>query len=310
MLEVITLGTGAAVPTRFRNLSSTAVVRNGDVYIYDCGEGTQIQLRRARIRPGRIKRIFISHFHGDHIFGLPGLLTSLQMAGCSQEITLYGPQGIAEFIEFHKNFCQFTLTFPLKIIEIPRSSEAEEIRDKGMVIKCQPLKHRTHTLGWAFIEDMRPGKFNAKRAQKLGVPSGPLLSKLQAGEDITLEDGRVIRSKEVVGERRPGHHVAYCIDTSPCDASVELAKGADVLVHEATFYSRNADVAEISGHSTAQEAAQIAKQAGVHHLILSHFSARTLPEDEATVLEEAKAFFPETSMAHDLERFTFDYEDK
>ncbi|MCA9735761.1 ribonuclease Z, partial [candidate division KSB1 bacterium] len=248
MLEIITLGTGAAVPTRFRNLSSTAVIRNGDVYLFDCGECTQIQLRRAGIRPGRIKKIFISHFHGDHIFGLPGLLTSLQMAECSQEITLYGPQGLQDFIEFHKNFSGFTLTYPLHIVEIPDESTGEKISERGMLIHCLPLQHRTRTLGWAFIEEKRPGKFNAARALELGIPSGPLYGKLQAGEEVITDDGVVIHSKEIVGEKRFGHHFAYCLDTSPCDASIELAKNADILVHEATFYSRNADVAKLSGH--------------------------------------------------------------
>ncbi|KAA3616215.1 MAG: ribonuclease Z [Calditrichaeota bacterium] len=310
MIEIITLGTGSAVPTRFRNLSATAMFRNGDIYLFDCGEGTQIQLRRAGLRPGRLKKIFISHFHGDHIFGLPGLLTSLQMAECSQQITLYGPEGLRSFVEFHKSFSGFTLNYPLEIVEVENSSSAGEFKEKGLTIKCLPLKHRMRNLGWAIIEDDRPGKFNAVRAKELNIPSGPLFSKLQNGDDIILDDGTKIFSKEVVGPKRKGHHVAYCLDTAPCDASIELARNADILIHDATFFSKNDKMAAISGHSTVAEAAEIAARADVRKLILTHFSARTVPEDEEQMLAEAQLHFPNVEIARDLGRYSIDYIDE
>ncbi len=310
MLEIVTLGTGSAVPTRFRNLSSTAVIRKGEIYIFDCGEGAQIQLRKAGLRPGRIKKILISHFHGDHIFGLPGLLTSLQMAECTQEITIYGPQGVRQYVEFHQKFSGFTLSFPLHFVEVPDDHNAMEINETGLKISCLPLHHRTRSLGWALKEAGRPGKFDTATAEKLGIPAGPLYGHLQNGESVRLPDGRVIRPEAVVGEKRPGLHFAYCLDTAPCDNSVILAKNADVMIHDATFYSKNEELAALSGHSTVVEAAQIAVRAGVKKLILTHFSARILPEEENEMLAEAHAIFPKVEIARDLCRFRVEYRDK
>lgn len=307
MLEIITLGTGSATPTKFRNLSSTAVTRDGEIYIFDCGEGTQIQLRRAGLRPGRIKKIFISHFHGDHIFGLPGLLTSLQMAECNQEITIYGPHGIKRFVEFHKKFSNFTLSYPLKFVEIPDHRREDEFTEPGLVIKCRPLKHRTPSLGWALIEADRPGKFNPEAAVKLGIQAGPLYGQLQKGETIQLDDGRLIQPEFVVGKKRPGLHFVYCLDTAPCENSIRLAANADVLVHDGTFYSKNSKFAEVSGHSTVVQAAEVAAKAGVQKLILTHFSARIMPNEYDTLLSEAQAVFPNVEMATDLKRFKIPY---
>ena len=310
MLQIITLGTGSAVPTKFRNLSSTAVVRDGDIYIFDCGEGTQIQLRRAGLRPGRIKKIFISHFHGDHIFGLPGLLNSLQMAQCTQEITIYGPQGIKRFVDFHKKFSKFTLSFPLNFIEVPDDRAQDAFNESGLTITCRPLKHRARSLGWALRESDRPGKFDVAAAVKLGIPAGPLFGQLQKGESIQLADSRLISPETVVGKNRPGLHFAYCLDTAPCDNSVILAENADALVHDGTFYSKNSEYAEISGHSTVTEAAEIAAKAGVRKLILTHFSARIMPEELEVLMAEAQVIFPNVELAADLQRFTIEYRDK
>ena len=310
MMYVITLGTGSATPTKFRNLSSTAVIRDGEINLFDCGEGTQIQFAKAHLKPSRIKRIFISHFHGDHLFGLPGLLTSLQMAECTQEITLYGPEGIKSYIDFHRQLSKFTLTFPLNIVEISPKSKGQDFEEKGITICCRPLQHRIRCLGWALVADDRPGKFDIERAMELGIPAGPLLGKLQNGKVITLEDGKVIEPREVIGFPRDGHHFAYCMDTVPCENSIELARCADVILHDATFYGDQTELARISGHSTAAEAAKIAAQAEARLLILSHFSARTQPGDVETILEEARVYFPNVVAASDLAQFTIEYEDK
>ncbi|RMD98876.1 MAG: MBL fold metallo-hydrolase, partial [Calditrichaeota bacterium] len=173
MIEVIFLGTGSAVPTQFRNLSSTALIRQGEIFLFDCGEATQIQFRKAHLKPGRLSRIFISHFHGDHLFGLPGLLTSLQMADCQQEIHLYGPEGIGEYIQFHQKISRFALKYPLRIYEVPEESPGMEWAEAEFRIVCRPLSHRMRCLGWALIEQPRPGKFDAARAEQLGIPVGP-----------------------------------------------------------------------------------------------------------------------------------------
>ena len=309
MIEVVFLGTGSAVPTRFRNLSSTALIRQGEIFLFDCGEATQIQFRRAGLRPGRLSRIFISHFHGDHLFGLPGLLTSLQMADCQQDIFLYGPEGISEYIKFHQKLCRFTLKYPLHVIEVPAGCAHMEWQEPGYRIVCRELKHRMRCLGWAIVEDPRPGKFDVEKAERLGIRPGPERGRLQKGETVVLPDGRTVRPEEVVGPPRRGHHVAYCVDTLPCEAAVELARGAELLIHDATFSDEEAEWAHQTGHSTIREAAVVAQKAGVARLALTHFSGRFMPRDESRLLQEAQSVFPNSFVARDLMRLTIEYPD-
>jgi len=309
MLEIVFLGTGAAVPTRFRNLSGTAVIRQGDIFLFDCGEGTQIQFRKAHLKPGRISRIFISHFHGDHIFGLPGLLTSLQMAECKQPIHLYGPQGLADYIEFHKKMAKFGLGYPLHIYEVPDNSDGMTWQEENYHIVCKPLRHRIRCLGWAIVEHARPGKFDAQKADKLGVPCGPERSRLQSGESLVLANGQNVSPDMVLGPARRGHHFAYCLDTAPTPAAVALAKDADVMIHDATFKAEEEDSALKTGHSTVVHAAQIAYEAKVRLLVLSHISGRYMPHDEEELLQTAKSTFPNTILAQDLKRIVIDYKD-
>jgi ribonuclease Z len=309
MFEIVFLGTGAAVPTRFRNLSGTAMVWNGEIFLFDCGEGTQMQLRKARLRPGRLSRIFISHFHGDHLFGLPGLLNSLHMAECTQPVHLYGPAGLTDYIEFHKKFAKFALRFPLHIYEVANTSDGMSWQEDNYRIVCKPLKHRVRCLGWAIIENTRPGKFDANKADQLGIPHGPERSKLQNGESITLANGEKITPDRVLGAARRGHHFAYCLDTAPSPATVELAKDADMLIHDATFNAGEEESALKTGHSTVVHAAQMAREANVRMLALSHISGRYMPHDEAELLAPAQAIFPNTILAQDLMRMKVEYEE-
>lgn len=308
MFEVVFLGTGAAVPTRFRNLSSTALIFNGELFLFDCGEGAQIQFRKARLRPGRLSRIFISHFHGDHLFGLPGLLTSLQMAECTQPIHLYGPEGLAEYVDFHKKFARFGLRYPLHVVEVPDGSDGMSWQESGYQILCKPIAHRIRCLGWAIVENARPGKFDVEAADRLGVPNGPDRGRLQKGEAVELSDGRTILPEQVVGASRRGHHFAYCMDTSPTPNAIALAKGADLLIHDSTFKEGEEQSALQSGHSTATQAAHIAREADVHLLALNHISGRYMPFEEKELLDSAKTVFPRTVIASDLKRMTFEYE--
>ncbi len=309
MIEIVFLGTGSAIPTRYRNLSGTALIRQGEIFLFDCGEATQIQFRKARLKPGRLSRIFISHFHGDHIFGLPGLLTSLQMADCQQDIHLYGPHGLADYMKFHQELCRFVLKYPLHIHEVPDEVDEMVWEEDGFKIVCRALEHRMRCLGWAIVEHPRPGKFHVEKADALGVPIGPERSRLQAGEAVRLPDGRVIQPEDVVGPPRRGHHVAYCVDTTPCEGTVALAKGADLLIHDATFSSEESDWAHRTGHSTGQDAALMAQKAGVRQLALTHLSGRFMPRDEKRLLKEAQKIFRNTLLARDLMRIRIEYED-
>ncbi len=309
MFEITFLGTGSAVPTGLRNLSGTALTRQGEIFLFDCGEGTQMQLRRARLKPGRIRHICITHFHGDHLFGLPGLLTSLHMAGCKQTIFLYGPAGLGEFVRFHQNFAQFELGYPLVINEIPAGSEKIVWPYEGFDLIAMPLQHRMTAYGFALREHARPGKFDEKKATALGIPFGPERRTLIAGEPLTLPDGRIVHPEEVVGPERPGLRLAFCLDTSPCEAAVELGRNADLLIHDATFAHGDEELARVSGHSTATQAAEIARRAGARSLALTHLSSRITPQDEQAFLRPAQDIFPGAFLARDLLRIKIDYEE-
>jgi len=303
MLEIIFLGTGAAAPINDRNLSGTAVIRQGEVFLFDCGEGTQIQFRKAGLRPGRLRYIFISHLHGDHLFGLPGLLTSLHMAGCHQQIELFGPVGIAEYMRLHQQLCQFTLNYSLQVHEISETTPAVLWQTTEFHVEWQPLSHRIFTAGYALVEAARPGRFDVARADQLGVPNGPERGRLQRGESIILPDGRRVHPEEVLGSPRPGLKMAYCLDTVPCAGAEKLAANADVLITDSTFPHVDAEHAHATGHSTAAHAAQLAHKGGVQKLLLTHFSGRLTQDDLPALVAEARAIFPNSEAATDLARF-------
>ncbi len=300
MIEVVFLGTGAAAPTNDRNLSGVAMIRQGEVFLFDCGEGTQMQFRKAGLRPGRLRYIFITHLHGDHLFGLPGLLTSLHMAGCHQQVDLFGPVGIAEYFRFHQQLCQFALGYPLQIHEIAAETPSVLWRNAEYHVEWQPLKHGNFTAGFALVEADRPGRFDVNRAEQLGVPNGPERGRLQRGESIVLSNGRRINPEEVLGPPRPGVKIAYCLDTVPCAGAEKLATNADLLITDSTFSAADAEHAHESGHSTAVDAAELARKCGVRQLLLTHFSGRLRQEDLPALVAEARAVFPDSSAATDL----------
>lgn len=303
MIDLIFLGTGSAVPLSHRNLSGTALLRNGEIFLFDCGEGTQMQFRRAGLKPSKLRYIFISHFHGDHLFGLPGLLTSLQMANLRQEVHLFGPKGIAEYIRFHQALCSFGFDYDLHIHEIEPHTPTIIWQTPEYRIEWQPLQHRIFTLGFALIEAPRPGKFDVQHADALGVPYGAERGKLQSGESIVLANGTHIHPQQVLGPPRPGVKIAYCIDTSPCAGQAQLAQNADALIADSTFPASEQTWAHQTGHSTSTDAAEAAKRNGVQQLFLTHFSGTIGPTELPTLAEEARAIFPNAITATDLARF-------
>jgi ribonuclease Z len=303
MIEVVFLGTSSAVPTNDRNLSGVVLIRAGEIFLFDCGEGTQMQFRKAGLRPGKLRYIFISHLHGDHLFGLPGLLTSLHMAGCHQPIHLFAPVGITEYMQVHQRLCQFTLGYPLQIHEISDATPPIIWRSAEYHIEWQPLSHGIFTAGFALAEASRPGRFNLAHAEKLGVPNGPERSRLQRGESIVLSNGRRVSPEEVLGPPRPGVKIAYCVDTQPCAGAEQLARNADALIADSTFSAADAEHARETGHSTATEAAELARRCGVRQLFLTHFSGRLRQEDLPALVAEAREIFPNSTAATDLARF-------
>jgi ribonuclease Z len=296
------LGTSSGVPTRSRNVSGVALnlPQRSEAWLFDCGEGTQHQLLRSDVRSSQIRRIFITHLHGDHIFGLPGLLASCGMAGTTEKIDLYGPKGLEEYLKACLKYSYTHLNYPLKIHTIEPGIVYQEAE---FSVSCIPLKHKVPAYGYRVTENNRTGKFNADAAKELGIPFGPIYGKLKNGEKITLEDGRIIDGKDLCEPDEIGRKFVYCTDTVFCENSIELAQDADVLIHESTFAHQDAEMAFDRLHSTSTMAAQVALNAGVKELILTHFSPRyalgnAIGLDE--LLSAAQSLFPNTRIAHDL----------
>jgi len=294
-LYVIFLGTGGSWPTVKRNVSAIAVKRGGEILLFDCGEGTQRQIQKSGLSYMQIKSIFISHFHGDHFLGLPGLIQTMQLNDRKEPLTIYGPRGISRIVEIVKNLGYFRPSYEIVGKDV---DEGDEIRFNGYSVRPFRVEHNVPALGYVLEEDMRPGRFNKKKALELGIPEGPLFGRLQRGESIKLKDGRVITPDMVLGPPRPGRKVVYTGDTKPCNKVVEFARNADLLIHDATFLSDLEDVAIEYGHSTARQAAEIAKEANVDKLVLTHISPRYM--DERLIEKEAKEVFKNSIVARDF----------
>ena len=290
LMELIFLGTSAGVPTRTRNV--TAILLNlqhptqSGLWLFDCGEGTQHQLLHTAFNPGKLDKIFISHLHGDHLFGLPGLLCSRSMSGIIQPLTIYGPQGIREFVETALRISGSWTDYPLEIVEIG----AGEILDDGLrKVTAYPLEHPLECYGY--------------RIEAAGVPPGPLFQELKAGKTITLEDGRQINGADYLAAPVPGKALAIFGDTGPCDAALDLAKGVDVMVHEATLDITMEAKANSRGHSSTRQAATLAREAGVGKLIITHVSSRYDDKGCQNLLRECRSIFPATELANDFTVF-------
>lgn len=302
-MELLFLGTGAGMPSKQRNTSSMIVnlsAEQGGYWMFDCGEATQHQLLRTSIKPRKINKIFITHLHGDHIFGLPGFLGSRSFLGGEDELIIYGPVGIKEWITTTLRLTKTHLTYPLKIVEI---DEGVIFEDNQFIVSTQELQHVIQCFGFRIEQKPLPGKLLVDRALESGVPKGPLLKKLKDGEDVELADGRIVYSKDVTGEPQNGFTVAVLGDTKYCSTAVELAEEADILIHEATFDNETGDLAKEYGHSTIGDAARTANEANVKALIANHISARFMPADIGILQEQGKAVFPNVHIAEDFSHF-------
>lgn len=290
------------MPTRARNVSSVALrlPQRGEVWLFDCGEATQHQLQRTPLKISQISRIFITHLHGDHLFGLMGLLATCGLAGPAQEIHLYGPDGLEDYVRMSAQLSRTTLSDSLNIHTV---EPGRIYRDDDFSVTCQPLKHRITSYGYRVTESDRPGKFDVERAHALGIPPGPLFGRLKNGESVELADGRIVHGRDFNGPVIEGRSVVYCTDTTYCQSAVALSERADALIHEATFAGADEPLAVQSMHSTATMAARVASEARAGQLLLTHFSPRYTKESEITqddLLAEARAIFPRTEMARDF----------
>jgi len=294
-VRIVFLGTSGSMPTPRRSASAVAVRRKGEVILFDCGEGTQQRMVAARIGFRRPTRVFISHLHGDHVLGLPGLLMTMTMLRRERPLHLYGPQGLLSFIRAFSRVLDAP-GFPLEVYEI--SGEGVVFAGSEYTVEAVRADHEGECWSYALAEHPRPGRFHPERARNLEVPEGPLWSRLQRGGDVVLEDGRLVRSSDIVDPPRRGRKLVYSGDTRPTEALAALADGADVLIHEATFDDSLAERATEDGHTTASGAAEVAARAHAGLLLLTHISSRY--QDTSLLLEQATAVFPSTRVAEDL----------
>lgn len=306
-MQVTFLGTSSGVPTRARNVSAVALrlPQRSELWLLDCGEATQHQFLRSDLRVSQLSRIFITHMHGDHVFGLPGLLASLGLAGTCSGVDLYGPDPLRDYLEGVLRTSSTRIGYPLRTHRVKEAarSGAVLLDDGDLQVRCAPLTHRVPAFAYRVDQKPRAGRFDVERARALGIPPGPIYAELKAGRAVTLDDGRIINGASLCGPERPGASVVYCTDTVFSEAAVELAAGADLLIHESTFSHGEAELAIARQHSTSTMAAQTALEAGVKQLVLTHLSPRYMPGNPMTpddLLAEARAIFTNTRLAKDF----------
>lgn len=311
MLEWTFLGTGAGTPSRTRNVSSLALrlPQRSEWWLFDCGEGTQHQLlRMPHLRLSQLTRIFVTHLHGDHFYGLPGLLASRGLAlGGASEVTIHGPDGLGRWLN---STLRLTGNRPAYPIVNDVVAPGWSLTELGFTVDVCQTDHRTESYAYRIREADNPGAFDIQKAKADGLPPGRLFGQLKAGEIVTLPDGRVVNGADYVGETKRGRMTVYSGDTRPSDAVIALATGADLLIHEATFHASEQVQAEKSAHSTSREAAKVALSAGVKELIITHFSSRYDPEPADVgiemLLQDAQTVFPNTRLAGDFQRFSIE----
>jgi ribonuclease Z len=302
-LDIFFLGPGAGMPAKLRNVTSIALKmleERGAVWLFDVGEATQHQILHTSIKPRRIEKIFITHLHGDHIYGLPGLLSSRSFQGGETEVTVYGPKGIKEYLQVSLSLSQTYLKYPLSVIEI---SEGIIFEDEQFTVEARRLDHGIPSFGYRIVERDRPGTLLADKLTEAGVQPGPIFRKIKNGETVVLEDGRVIEPDKFLGPSQKGRIVTILGDTRYCENSRWLAEDADFLVHEATFAKGEEQLAFDYFHSTTRQAAEIAKQASCKQLCLTHISSRYDRQAWLELVREAQEIFPQTDIAEDFKEF-------
>lgn len=309
-MEILFLGTSAGQPSKQRNVQSIALKlldERNEIWLFDCGEATQHQILSTSLKPRKVSKIFISHLHGDHIFGLPGFLASRNFQSSEGEgprdLDLYGPAGIKSFVMTALRISKTHLSYRIHFHEWEESSCSNEafqvFEDDDFEVYAGKLFHSIFCLGYRIVEKDRVGQLDAEKLKADGLPFGPLFGKLKAGEDIAYA-GQIYRAKDYIGEEKKGRTVSIFADTRKTDAAVRLAAGSDVLIHEATYNAFEEKIARKHGHSTSKEAAQVAREAGVDRLLLTHISARYLGADVKVLADQAKAIHPNTYVVKDF----------
>ena len=302
-MDLVFFGTSGSMPTADRAPTALMIRRGGERLLFDCAEGTQRQMLRSNVGLVDLREVFLTHYHADHYLGLPGMLKTFSLRGREVPITIYGPPGLSDlFSSLRRIFGK--LTYPYELVELSPGDSIER-EDYGLV--TFPVAHGVSSVGYALVEEERPGRFGVETADALGIPNGPERGALQRGEPVTLADGRIVTPDEVLGEARPSRTVVIAGDTAPAASVLEAARGADLLVHEATFLEDERERAHETAHSTAQEAAELARDAGVTMLALTHLSNRYFGPDAA---REARAVFPETVVPRDFDIIEIPFQER
>jgi ribonuclease Z len=306
-MEAFVLGCGGMMPLPYRHLTSVLLRREGDLFLFDGGEGTQVSLKRLNLKWKKINAIFVSHTHADHVTGLPGILMLSSQVDRDEPLYIYGPPKIAEYIESSRKVLDMYINYPIIVQEITAPCVCYE--GDGFYIRAFPLKHTKTCVGYTLEELDRPGEFNPEKARELQVPCGPLWSKLQSGEIVEASDGSLIHPEQVMGPRRSGRKFSYVTDTQYLPSIANEVKGSDLFICEGMFTEEFEDQAAEKKHMTSKQAATIAKDANVDKMGLIHYSPRYTDNDLKLLLSEAQTVFPETVLTKDRMIFDIPFKD-
>ncbi|GGJ94461.1 ribonuclease Z [Lentibacillus kapialis] len=305
-MELVFLGTGSGVPSKERNVSAIALKllqEQNSIWLFDCGEATQHQILHTRIKPRKITKIFITHLHGDHIFGLPGLLSSRSFQGGNDLLTIYGPEGIKDYIETSLAVSGTTLTYPLSIIEF---TEGLLVEDEQFCISCKKLEHGIPSYGFRISEKDKPGRLLVEKLKEAGIEPGPIYQQIKENDVVHTDDGQLIHRDHYLGPPKRGRVVTIMGDTRSPEKTMSFVRDSNVLVHEATFGHEKETLAKAYFHSTTKQAAALAKSSNTDKLILTHISSRYQQGDDRKLLDEARHIFPNTELACDFRQINIE----
>lgn len=295
------------MPLPYRHLTSVLLRRDGDLFLFDCGEGTQVSLKRLNLKWKKIDAIFISHTHADHVTGLPGMLMLSAQVDRTEPLYIYGPPKVREYVETSRQVLDMYINYPIIIKEITAPCVVHEGKD--FYIRAFPLSHTKTCVGYTLEELDRPGEFNPEKAESLGIPRGPLWGKLQRGEEVTSADGKIIRPGDVMGEKRSGRKFSFVTDTQYLPSIAREVQGSDLLICEGMFADDCEDQAKEKKHMTARQAATIARDANASRMAMIHYSPRYTDRELDVLLKQAQEVYPKAELTKDRMIFDIPYVD-